>query len=379
MKFVVNRDLFSDAVSFVVKLLPQRPTSPILGGVMIEATDGQLSLSSFDYETSSRTNVKAEIDEIGTVLVQGRLLNEIANRLPMAPVEVSLDDAGVQIRCGSASFHLPTMPLEQFPKLPEVSGVSGKVSGQAFAEAVSQVAVAASREDVAPVITGVNLTLGTDELGLVATDRYRVAVRQLEWESEFSEPVSALVTAKTLSEVGKAFGSAEHVTITYVTIEERHLVAFTANNRTVTSNLIAGKFPPVERLFPSETPRYAVLQVSELVDAVRRVQIVIEREAALRFTFAQDGTTLEAIGSEQAQASEDIDSTLQGDDIAISLKPQFLLDGVGAIHAEFVRIAFTNTDNPSKPGPVLLTAQTSRDAGESVSFRYLLQPNLLMR
>lgn len=378
MKFVVNRDVFNDAVSFVVKLLPQRPTLPILSGVVLEATDGALQLSSFDYETSSRTSVEAEIDDPGAVLVQGRLLAEIANRLPQAPVEVSRDEHGVAIRCGQASFHLPVMPLEEFPTLPVVDGHQGTVSGDDFAEAVAQVAVAASKEDVAPVITGVNLTLDETALGLIATDRYRVAVRELEWAGSFTEPTTALVPARTLAEVGKSLGSATTLTITHVVQGERELIAFTANDRTVTSLLIKGNFPAVERLFPTELDHYAVVSTSELVDAVRRVQLVLEREAALRFTFTPDGLSLEALGNEQAQASEHLDVVLHGDEIVVSLKPQFLLDGVLAVRSEFVRIGFTRTDNPGKPGPVLMTGHTSGDQTAD-SYRYLLQPNLLMR
>ena len=378
MKFVVNRDVFSDAVSFVVKLLPQRPTMPILSGVVLEAMSEGLALSSFDYETSSRTTVESEVEEPGAVLVQGRLLADIANRLPQAPVEVSRGDAGVLIRCGSASFTLPTMPLEEFPTLPAVEGHSGTISGELFAEAAQQVTVAASKEDVAPVITGVNLTLGADGLGLVATDRYRVAVREVPWQSGFAAPTSALVPARTLAEVGKSLAHSGDITITLVSQGERELIAFTAAHKTVTSLLIKGNFPAVERLFPAETPRYAVISTSELVDAVRRVQLVLEREAALRFTFSLDGLTLEALGSEHAQASEQLDIVLHGDDVVVSLKPSFLLDGVGAIHGEFVRIAFTRTDNPGKPGPVLITGHTSGDQTVD-GYKYLLQPNLLMR
>lgn len=378
MKFVVNRDVFSDAVSFVVKLLPQRPTLPILSGVVLEATASSLRLSSFDYETSSRTTVDAEVADEGAVLVQGRLLAEIANRLPSAPVEVSRDERSVVIRCGQASFNLPVMPIEEFPTLPEVAGQQGTVPGDAFAEAVAQVAVAASREDVAPVITGVNLSFGADALGFIATDRYRVAVRELAWQGEFGAQTTALVPARTLAEVGKSLGHSGNLTITLVTQGERELIAFTSDDKTVTSLLIKGNFPAVERLFPAETPHYAVISTSELVDAVRRVQLVLEREAALRFTFAPEGLTLEALGSERAQASEQLDVVLHGDEIVVSLKPQFLLDGIGAVHSEFVRIAFTRTDNPGKPGPVLMTGHTSGEQGTD-SYRYLLQPNLLMR
>jgi DNA polymerase-3 subunit beta len=124
---------------------------------------------------------------------------------------------------------------------------------------------------------------------------------------------------------------------------------------------------------------YAVMNTADLIEATRRVQLVLEREAALRFTFTQDGLTLEAVGSEQAQAQESIDAILSGTDTVVSLKPQFLLDGLGAVHSEFVRISFTKTENPNKPGPVLITSQTSRETAGADSYKYLLQPNLLLR
>jgi DNA polymerase III subunit beta len=109
------------------------------------------------------------------------------------------------------------------------------------------------------------------------------------------------------------------------------------------------------------------------------VQLVLEREAALRYSFSQEGLLLDAAGSEQAQASERIDAVVTGDDTVVSLKPQFLLDGLSGVHTEFTRIAFTKTENPNKPGPVLITAQKSRDESGSDDYRYLLQPNLLLR
>ena len=195
-----------------------------------------------------------------------------------------------------------------------------------------------------------------------------------------AEGDQALVPSRTLGEVGKSFSHADEVVITLVSEGDRQLIAFTADGRTVTSLLIKGNFPAVSRLFPAETPHFAVLQGSDLIDAVRRMQLVLEREQALRFSFTQDGLKLEAVGAEQAAGAEELNINLQGDDIVVSLKPQFLLEGVGAIHSAFVKIAFTNNDNPNKPGPVLLTGQTSLDeAAATDTFRYLLQPNLLMR
>ena len=381
MKFQVNRDVFSEAVSFAVKLLPQRTTLPILSGVLLEATDSVLTLSSFDYEVSAQTEVAAEIEESGRVLVSGRLLAEIASRLPNAPVVFSTEESRITVSCGSAHFTLLSMPVEEYPTLPQIAASSGSLPAEAFANAVAQVAVAASRDDVTPVITGVQLEVSKTSLSLVATDRYRVAVREIEWAAgdSIDEPVTALVPARTLTEIGKTFGHSGTISIAITSTDDRELIAFQADKRTVTSLLIKGNFPPVKRLFPETVDNYAVMNTAELIEATRRVSLVLEREAALRFSFSIDGLTLEAIGSEQAQASETIDAFLTGGDTVVSLKPQFLLDGLGAVHSEFVRISFTKTDNPNKPGPVLITSQSSKDQAGADNYKYLLQPNLLLR
>jgi DNA polymerase-3 subunit beta len=378
----VNRDVFSEAVSFAVKLLPQRTTQPILSGVLLEAEGASLTLSSFDYEVSSRTEITAEVDDAGTALVSGRLLADIASRLPNAPVVFETVDGKIQVSCGSARFTLLSMPVEEYPTLPQIEDQTGVLPAEEFATAVAQVAVAASRDDVTPVITGVQLEVGENNLSLVATDRYRVAVREIDWDSGTSSAAgtTALVPARTLSEIGKTFAHSGTIGVSIVRSDDRELIAFRADKKTVTSLLIKGNFPPVKRLFPESVDNYAVLNTAELVEATRRVSLVLEREAALRFSFsATDGLTLEAAGSEQAQASETIDAHLVGDDTVVSLKPSFLLDGLGAVHSEFVRISFTKTENPNKPGPVLITSQSSREAPGSDNYKYLLQPNLLLR
>ena len=190
--------------------------------------------------------------------------------------------------------------------------------------------------------------------------------------------LTALVPARTLQEVGKTFGHSGTISIAITSRDDRELIAFSADRKTVTSLLIKGNFPPVRRLFPDTVENYAV-NTAELIEATRRVSLVLEREAALRYTFTDDGLTLEAIGSEQAQASEAIDAILTGDETVVSLKPQFLLDGLQAVPSEFVRISFTKTENPNKPRPVLITSQTSREQAGADTYRYLLQPNLLLR
>lgn len=380
MRFTVNRDVFSEAVSFAAKLLPQRPTQPLLSGILLEASDSELTLSSFDYEVSTRSTVTADIREPGRALVSGRLLGEIAQRLALSDVEIALTENRVQVRSGSASFSLPAMPVEEYPQIPRVHDVSGSVPADVFAEAIAQVSLAASKDDVTPVITGVQFEILQNQLTLTATDRYRVSTRGIDWENQADEfELTALVPSKIVTEVGKSFASSGQVQVTVVKDGERELVAFTGGNKTVTSLLIKGNYPPVGRLFPESIDNYAVVSTADLIEAVGRVGLVLEREAALRFSFVEGSVTLEAAGTESAQAVETVDAHLIGDEMVVSLKPQFLLDGLRSTHSEFARIGFTRTDNPGKPGPVLITSQRSKDEGGEGSFRYLLQPNLLLR
>ena len=383
MKFHVNRDVFSEAVSFVVKLLPQRNPQPILAGVLIEASAEGLSLAAFDYEASARTTIEATVDEPGTILVHGRLLSEIASRLPNAPIQIEVDgDGGIVLTCGSARFTLSSMPVQEYPAIPEVSGDTGVVPSEEFATAIAQVAFAASRDDVTPVLTGVQLEVSGTQLSLVATDRYRVALREIPWDggsAAAEEATTALVPARTLTEVGKTFAHGGDISIAFSGSGDREIIAFTAGNKTVTSLLIKGNFPPVRRLFPDATEHHAVVNTAELAEAVRRVSLVLDRSAPLRFTFTTDSVSMDASGTEQARASESVDAHLIGDDVTLGLNPQYLLESLGAVRSEFARITFTSSDNANKLSPVLITPQTSVDKAGTETFKYLLQPNLLLR
>ncbi len=380
MKFQVNKDVLSEAVSFAVRLLPQRTTLPILGGILIEADANALRLSVFDYEVSAQAEIVAKVETSGRVLVSGRLLSEIASKLPNAPVEFSTDGSKVVVSCGSTKFSLLTMPVEEYPTLPEIPAVSGTITGEAFQNAVHQVAVAASKDDVTPVLTGVQLEAGEKSISFVATDRYRVALREAAWQSNpAGVGAVALVPARTLQEVAKTFGNQGEISISITKSDDREMIAFKANNRSVTSLLLKGNFPPVKSLFPDNIENYAVIATQDLIDSTRRVSLVLERESPLRYSFDEGAVALEATGNETAQASENISAELEGKEIVVSLKPQFLIDGLAGVHSEFVKIAFTNNDNPNKPGPVLISSHGSKEKTDSDSYRYLLQPNLLVR
>jgi DNA polymerase-3 subunit beta len=380
LKFQVNKDVLSDAVSFAVRLLPQRTTLPILGGILIEADANALRLSVFDYEVSAQAEIVAKVEDSGRVLVSGRLLSEIASKLPNAPVEFATDGTKVTVSCGSTKFSLLTMPVDEYPTLPEIPAVSGTITGEAFSNAVGQIATAASKDDVTPVLTGVQIEVSEKALSFVATDRYRVALRDAAWSGKSNAAgLIALVPARTLQEVAKTFGNQGDIQISITKSDDREMIAFKANNRSVTSLLLKGNFPPVKSLFPSNIDNFAIVATQDLIDSTRRVSLVLEREAPLRFTFEDGKVSLEASGNETAQASESISAELEGKDIVVSLKPQFLIDGLTGVHSEFVKIAFTNNENPNKPGPVLISAHGAKEKTDSDSYRYLLQPNLLVR
>lgn len=380
MKFQVNKDVLNEAVSFAVRLLPQRTTLPILSGILIEADSNNLRLSIFDYDTSAQVEIVAKVEQSGRVLVSGRLLAEIVNKLPNSVVDFSTDGSKVQVNCGSAKFTLLTMPIDEYPTLPEIPETSGQVSAEDFASAISQISVAASKEDVTPVLTTVLLETSSENISLVATDRYRVAVQDIAWKSKTTNAnQTALIPAKTLQEIAKTFANQGEISISINPSDEKDLIAFKANNRSVTSRLIKGNFPAVKTLFPEKIENFAIINTQDLLDSTKRVSLVLERESPIKYIFTSSGLNLEAAGGETAQASESIDVQLTGSDVTVSLKPQFLIDGLAGVKTEFVKIGFTNSDNPNRPSPVLITNHQAKEKSASDSYMYLLQPNLLGR
>src|ERR687889_215739 len=206
MKFRVERDVLADAAAWVARSLPARPPVPVLGGVLIEASGGpdgdRLVVSGFDYETSARVELDATIGDPGRVLVSGRLLADIPRPRPPKPVDLVVDGSRAAISCGSSRFSLPTMPVEDYPQLPAMPQLAGTVPADRLAQAVGQVAVAAGRDDTLPMLTGVRLEIDGTRLTLAATDRFRLAVRELDWSPEDTEQETAvLIPARTLAEV----------------------------------------------------------------------------------------------------------------------------------------------------------------------------------
>lgn len=224
MKFRVERDVLADAVAWTARTLPVRPSVPVLAGMLLDADEAngrqQLTLSSFDYEVSAQVSVDVDIDEPGRILVSGKLLAEIVRNLPPQTVEVNTDGAKVVVSCGSARFTILTLPVEDYPTLPAMPALTGSVFSDTFAAAVSQVAVAAGRDDTLPMLTGVRIEIEGSTLTLVSTDRYRLAVRELTWTPEDPNVSAvALVPAKTLADTAKSLTNGAQISIALSTAD----------------------------------------------------------------------------------------------------------------------------------------------------------------
>lgn len=377
MKFRVERDVLADAVAWAARSLPVRPSAPVLAGLLIEATNDGLLLSSFDYETSARATLSADVHDEGKALVSGRLLADICRSLPAKPVEMVLDGSRVSLTCGSARFSLQTMPVEDYPTIPQMPQAAGTVQSDVFAHAVAQAVTAAGRDDMLPVLTGVRLEIDGSTISLLATDRFRLSQRELGWSPRTpDESVAALVPARVLGDTAKSLTAGSEVIIALSSSGTGEgLIGFEGTGpggtRRTTTRLLDGEFPKVRSLFPAEKLTTARVDKAALIESVKRVALVAERNTAVQMAFSDGVLTLDAGSGDEAQASESIEAIIEGEDITTGFNPQFLLDGLGAIDQPVVELAFTQA---SKPVVISGLVEDGGDPG----FRYLLMPRRLL-
>ncbi len=378
MKFRVERDVLAESVAWAARSLPSRPSVPILAGLLIEADEGQITLSGFDYETSVRVTVPAQVADTGRCLVSGRLVADISRSLPNQPVDVSVDGAKAQLTCGTSRFTLQTLPTEEYPALPDMPAASGTVPSDVFAQAVSQVVTAAGREDTLPVLTGVRVEIEGTTISLLATDRYRLAVRELEWNPQSPDAsAAALIPARVLAETAKAMTGTD-IIVSLASLGSgtgEGLVGFEGEvgggQRRATTRLLDGEFPRVRQIIPNDDSIETRVRIdtAHLVEAVKRVALVAERNAPVRLTFTEDGVTLDAGSGDEAQASESLEAKVTGSDVTVGFNPTYLLDGLGAIGTPYANLAFTQATKPAE-----LTGAPDVDGDTVTDFRYVLMP-----
>ncbi len=372
MKILLERDVLAEAVAWTARALPVRPTVPVLAGIRLQA-DEDLILSSFDYDVSAQATVPVTTQEAGSVLVSGRLLAEISRSLPAKPVQISSDGGRAVLSCGSATFNLLTMPEDEYPSLPDMPPAVGTVGSDAFATAVSQSVTAAGRDDTLPALTGVRIEIEGDTLTMISTDRYRLAVRELRWNPVRPDVSAAvLVPARALSDTARSLTGGAEVSIALALPGEDGaagdgMIGFEGTGRRTTTRLLGGEFPRTAALLPASVNLTAELSVGQLTESVKRVALVAERNTAVHLAFSPGQLVLEAGSGDDAQAEEVIEADYDGDQMSVAFNPQYLLDGLGAIGAETVRMSFTE---PGKPALI-----TAKPEGEGQpDYRYLLMP-----
>jgi DNA polymerase-3 subunit beta len=380
MKFRVAREVLADAVAWTARSLPPRPSVPVLAGILLEADGSSLSVSGFDYEVSARAEVDVQTSESGRVLVPGRLLAEITRALPPHPVELTAEGPRLSIVCGNARFSLPTLPVEDYPSLPAMPSSAGVVDSDVFAEAVSQVAVAAGRDDTLPMLTGVRLEIEDDLITLAATDRYRLAVREFGWRPETPGTSAAvLVPARTLADAAKTLASGPEIVLSLSSGGSGEgILGLSGKDRQTTTRLLDAEFVKYRAIMPTESNAHATLPVHLFTDAAKRVALVAERGTPLRCEFTAGQVTLRAGGTDdEGQAEERCDVEFDGDPLTIGFNPTFLLDGLAAVHTERARMDFVSPLKPAVLSGVEDPGTDERSAGPAQrpgSYRYLIMP-----
>jgi DNA polymerase-3 subunit beta len=382
LKFRLTREDFAEAVAWVARNLPSRPTVPVLAGVLLTGSDEGLTISGFDYEVSAEVQITAEIASPGSVLVSGRLLSDIVRSLPAKPVDVSVEGTRVSLTCGSARFSLPTMAVEDYPTLPTLPDETGVVSSDLFAEAIGQVAVAAGRDDTLPMLTGIRVEISGEKVVLAATDRFRLAVRELTWSAGAAGVEAAvLVPAKTLAEAAKAGtdGSEVHLALgSGPGVGKEGLLGIRSSGKRSTTRLLDAEFPKFRQLLPTEHTAIATVGVAELTEAIKRVALVADRGAQIRMEFADGVLRLSAGADDVGRAEEDLEVQFSGDPLTIAFNPTYLTDGLGSLHTQRVTFGFTTPSRPAVLRPADEDDESAAGSGPfpaaDTDYVYLLMP-----
>jgi DNA polymerase III subunit beta len=361
VKFRCERDTLADAITTAQRAVTSRTGAlPVLSGLRVTVSGDSVELIGSDLELTIRVQASAQGEADGAAVVPARLLGDIVRNLEAGAVVVEVAGDDAKITGGRSSFTLRLLPAEDFPRLPEVTGASARVAAPALAEALRQVIPAASRDDARPILTGVLLTARSGGLRLVATDSYRLAVRDLQGVSMLSEDQHVLVAAKGLSEVQRLLTGGE----IDVTLSERE-VKFGIGNAEITTRLIEGEFPNYEQLIPSGYPNRLTVDREALDAAVKRVRLVGQgRDSSpIRLAMNAEGLELSAIAQEVGEAREMVEAKFEGSDLTVAFNSEFLIDGIQVVGGSEVVL---ESLDPLKPATLR--------AADNSDFLYLLMP-----
>jgi DNA polymerase III subunit beta len=364
MKLSISRDTFLAALQVVGRAVSTRSTLPSLSGVKLTAISDQLTLAATDTELGLTMNVaEVAVETEGTLLLPGRLLGDVVRSLPSGEVSLALrsEQRDVELTAGGARFHLRTLPAEDFPRLPESEGEVARLPAGPLAETIDRVARAASRDEVRPILTGVLVQAEGTTLTMVATDSYRLSVKHTELEQALPDSIEANVPARALRELARIVAQEEpdDVSISLA----RNQAVFQAGSVVLFSRLIEGQFPSWRQLVPESFEHEVRLPREELLEVARRISQLAQRNAPLRFAFAEGELTLAAETPEVGDASEALPAPYSGEPLEIAFNPQFLIEGLESVDGDELAIKLSS---PLRPG---LLQPVGRE-----DFSYLVMP-----
>jgi DNA polymerase-3 subunit beta len=360
VKFRCERDTLAEAVATAQRTVASRTGAlPVLQDLRVTATGDEIELVGSDLEITNRVQIKADVEESGVAVVP-KLIGDIVRKLEPGAVTVAVTGDEAVITAGRFSTSLRLKPAEDYPRLAANDGQGVRLEAAAFALALRQVVRAASKDDLRPILTGVLMTTHAGGLRLVATDSYRLAVRDLRGVSMLDEGQRVLVAAKGLAEVQRLAGDGE----IEVVLRERDVV-FRTSRAEVTARLIEGDFPNYEQLIPSGYPNRLIVPRTALLEALDRVQIVGQNRdnAAVRLTMSEGGLELSMSAQDVGNAQESLDAKFEGSELTVAFNPLFLHEGVDAVDTEEVVL---ETVDPLKPATL--------HAADNGDFLYLLMP-----
>ncbi len=362
MKLTCARTELAERLAIVGRGLSMRPTVQIFAGVLMQAGSGRLELSATDMELSIRTGLDADVDGEGSAVVPGRLLGDIVRQLPADEVEIEYqaEENTLLVTSGSASYRLRTYAVEDFPRLPEVEGApTSSLDAEPLLEAIACVARAAGRDESRPVLTGVFVHLGSSRLAMVATDSYRLSVKESDIAGDVPE-LEAIVPARALDELRRIAGGGGQVELAVL---DNH-VAFGAGGVWLTTRKIDGQFPDHTKLIP-ESSEFVVdlsLTRTELLDVVRRMAVMAHRSSPLRLRLAEGELTISVQTPDVGEARESLPVAYSGEPLEIGFNAAYLQDGVESVEGDELLLRLIN---PLRPGLV---------QGPEEGFRYLIMP-----
>ena len=358
MKFRCDRDDLSEALQLVQRAVSSRPGIPALTGVLLTASAEELVLATTDLEVSARRRVGVQVQEQGVALVPARLLADLVKSFDPAPVAFEAEGGQARIVCANYEGTIRCLPAEDFPSLGDPGGSRVRVGAGDLAEAVAQVSRAASKDEARPILTGVLVEVSREGLTLVATDSYRLAVRELTATAE--EEARALVPERAMLEAGRAAAAEDRGEVELFI--EPGQVAFRVGSLTLTSRLIEGEFPNYRQLLPERYENRLTASRQQLIDAVRRVGLMARETSPVKLEFNALGVRLSSSSPDLGGAVEVVEAKYEGEDLTVAFNPGYLVDGLTAAVGEQVRL---EVRDGLKPGVI---------RGEEESFVYLVMP-----